>query len=126
MDAHPVAVSLAIKAEPKEIWAALTDGAVSPAYYAIYAAYGTGWDDPDGADPKRRGLTVEAERLCRLVVELEPDDLADLFAERFRKSFRATCHYNSVAAIFSMMNASISSPILMSLKLTRLIPHSKP
>jgi RNA polymerase sigma factor (sigma-70 family) len=41
---------------------------------AIYAAYGTGWDDPDGADPKRRGLTTEAERLGRLVVELEPGD----------------------------------------------------
>lgn len=41
---------------------------------AIYAAYGTGWDDPDGADPRRRGLTVEAERLCRLVVELDPHD----------------------------------------------------
>lgn len=41
---------------------------------AIYAAYGTGWDDIAGADHKRRGLTVEAERLARLVVELQPDD----------------------------------------------------
>ena len=41
---------------------------------AIYAAYGTGWDDPTGVDPKRRGLTAEATRLCRLVVELQPDD----------------------------------------------------
>lgn len=41
---------------------------------AIYAAYGTGWEDPAGADPKRRGLTAEAIRLSRLVVELEPDD----------------------------------------------------
>ena len=41
---------------------------------AIYAAYGTGWDDPGGADPKRRGLTAEAERLGRLVVELQPGD----------------------------------------------------
>lgn len=41
---------------------------------AIYAAYGTGWDDPGGTDPRRQGLTAEAERLCRLVVELQPDD----------------------------------------------------
>jgi uncharacterized protein YndB with AHSA1/START domain len=33
MDTHPVTVSLAIKAEPEAIWAALTDGTVSPAYY---------------------------------------------------------------------------------------------
>jgi RNA polymerase sigma-70 factor (ECF subfamily) len=39
---------------------------------AIYAAYGAGWDDPHGSDPKRSGLTDEAERLVRLVVELEP------------------------------------------------------
>ena len=41
---------------------------------AIYAAYGTGWDDPQGTDPKRRGLTHEAARLSRLVVDLQPDD----------------------------------------------------
>lgn len=37
---------------------------------AIYAAYGTGWDDPGGADPKRRGLTSEAIRLARMLAEL--------------------------------------------------------
>lgn len=41
---------------------------------AIYAAYGSGWDDPTGADARRRGLTDEATRLARLVVELAPDD----------------------------------------------------
>lgn len=41
---------------------------------AIYAAYGAGWDDPEGHDPRRSGLTAEAERLARLVVELQPDD----------------------------------------------------
>ena len=41
---------------------------------AIYAAYGTGWDDPAGADPKRQGLTEEATRLGRLMVTLQPDD----------------------------------------------------
>jgi RNA polymerase sigma-70 factor (ECF subfamily) len=39
---------------------------------AVYAAYGTGWDDAEGADQKRRGLQAEAERLGRLVVELQP------------------------------------------------------
>lgn len=39
---------------------------------AIYAAYSAGWDDPHGADLKRSGLTAEAERLVRLVIELEP------------------------------------------------------
>ncbi len=39
---------------------------------AIYAAYGAGWDDPNGSDPKRSGLTGEAQRLVRLVIELEP------------------------------------------------------
>ncbi len=34
---------------------------------AIYAAYGSGWDDPAGADPKRAGLTREAIRLARLL-----------------------------------------------------------
>lgn len=33
MHTDPVTVSLAIKAEPEQIWAALTDGAASPAYY---------------------------------------------------------------------------------------------
>jgi predicted RNA polymerase sigma factor len=41
---------------------------------AIYAAYGAGWDDPGGSDPKRRGLTAEAIRLARLVVELRACD----------------------------------------------------
>ena len=41
---------------------------------AIYAAFGTGWDDPGGSDPRRSGLTVEAIRLARIVVELRPGD----------------------------------------------------
>ncbi len=41
---------------------------------AIYAAYGTGWDDPAGADSKRVGLTIEALRLARLVTQLLPEE----------------------------------------------------
>jgi RNA polymerase sigma-70 factor (ECF subfamily) len=39
---------------------------------AIYAAYGTGWEDVTGEDPKRRGLSEEATWLARLVVGLLP------------------------------------------------------
>ena len=35
---------------------------------AIYAAYGSGWDDVAGADPRRRGLAAEAIDLGRLLV----------------------------------------------------------
>jgi predicted RNA polymerase sigma factor len=41
---------------------------------AIYAAYGSGWEDVAGADPRRRGLAEEAIWLGRLVVRLLPDE----------------------------------------------------
>lgn len=40
----------------------------------IYAAYGTGWDDVDGADALPRGLTSEAIDLCRILCRLMPDE----------------------------------------------------
>ncbi len=39
---------------------------------AIYAAYGTGWEDVLGGDPKRKGLTEEAIWLARTLVALSP------------------------------------------------------
>ncbi len=39
---------------------------------AIYAAYGTGWEDVLGGDPKRKGLTEEAIWLARALVALSP------------------------------------------------------
>lgn len=39
---------------------------------AIYATYGSGWEDVAGADPRRRGLAEEAIWLGRLVVGLLP------------------------------------------------------
>jgi RNA polymerase sigma-70 factor (ECF subfamily) len=39
---------------------------------AIYAAYGSGWDDVAGADPRRKGLAAEAISLGRLLVQLMP------------------------------------------------------
>ncbi len=39
---------------------------------AVYAAYGSGWEDVAGADPKRRGLAEEAIWLGRLIAGLLP------------------------------------------------------
>jgi RNA polymerase sigma-70 factor (ECF subfamily) len=41
---------------------------------AIYAAYGTGWDDVAGTDPKRGGLAQEAVWLVRTLLQLLPDE----------------------------------------------------
>ena len=41
---------------------------------AIYAAYGSGWKDVAGADPRRQGLAEEAIWLGRLVTRLLPDE----------------------------------------------------
>jgi RNA polymerase sigma-70 factor (ECF subfamily) len=41
---------------------------------AIYAAYGSGWDDVAGGNPSLRGLTGEALYLGRLVVRLLPGE----------------------------------------------------
>jgi RNA polymerase sigma-70 factor (ECF subfamily) len=40
---------------------------------AIYAAYGSGWEDVGGADPRRRGLAAEAIVIGRLLVQLLPE-----------------------------------------------------
>jgi len=39
---------------------------------AIYAAFGSGWDDVTGADPRRKGLATEAIHLGRLLWRLMP------------------------------------------------------
>lgn len=39
---------------------------------AIYAAYGTGWEDAAGVDPQQRWLAEEALRLARVTVQLLP------------------------------------------------------
>jgi predicted RNA polymerase sigma factor len=41
---------------------------------AIYAAYGSGWEDVAGADPRRRGLTEEAIWLSRVLLQLMPEE----------------------------------------------------
>ncbi|MBC8120398.1 MAG: hypothetical protein H7Y22_01005 [Gemmatimonadaceae bacterium] len=41
---------------------------------AIYAAYGTGWEDVAGTDPRRKGLAEEAIWLARVLVRLVPTD----------------------------------------------------
>jgi predicted RNA polymerase sigma factor len=63
-------------------------------YDAIYAAYGTGWEDPAGVDRRRSGLADEAVRLAGIAVELLPDDpeahglLALLLHSRARRAAR--------------------------------------
>ncbi|NBD24630.1 RNA polymerase sigma factor [Paenibacillus glycinis] len=41
---------------------------------AIYAAYGSGWDDVKGADSRRKGLASEAIYLGRLLAKLMPNE----------------------------------------------------
>ncbi|HEU4458704.1 MAG TPA: DUF6596 domain-containing protein [Methylibium sp.] len=41
---------------------------------AVYAAYGTAWDDVAGTDPRRRGLALEALALARTLAALLPDE----------------------------------------------------
>lgn len=40
----------------------------------IYAAYGSGWEDVSGGDPRRKDLAREAIFLGRMLVDLLPDD----------------------------------------------------
>jgi RNA polymerase sigma-70 factor (ECF subfamily) len=41
---------------------------------AIYAAYGSGWDDVAGADPRRKGLSAEAIILGRVLIGVMPSE----------------------------------------------------
>src|SRR5450432_2606649 len=41
---------------------------------AVYAAYGSGWEDLAGADPRRKGLSKEAVDLGRLLAQLMPNE----------------------------------------------------
>jgi len=45
---------------------------LGPVLDAVYAAYGTGWEDAAGIDPRRVGLTGEAIWLARIVAGLMP------------------------------------------------------
>jgi predicted RNA polymerase sigma factor len=55
--------------EPKELPSRL-DAVLE----AIYATYGSGWDDVAGADPRRQGLAAEAIDLGRLLLRLMPSE----------------------------------------------------
>jgi predicted RNA polymerase sigma factor len=47
---------------------------LGPVLDAVYAAYGTGWEDAAGVDPRRRGLAQEAIFLARILVQLVPEE----------------------------------------------------
>jgi RNA polymerase sigma-70 factor (ECF subfamily) len=45
---------------------------LAPVLDAVYAAYGAGWDDANGVDPRRSGLASEAIHLARILASLIP------------------------------------------------------
>lgn len=47
---------------------------LDPVLAAVYAAFGSGWDDVTGADARRRGFATEAVWLGRVIVDLVPGD----------------------------------------------------
>jgi predicted RNA polymerase sigma factor len=55
---------------------------LGPVLDAVYVAYGSGWDDVAGADPRRRGLADEAVWLGGVLAELLPaePEAAGLYA----------------------------------------------
>ena len=63
---------------------------------AIYAAYGSGWDDVAGADPRRKGLATEALDLGRLLLLMPAEPEAQgllalmLYCESRRDARRTT------------------------------------
>ncbi len=67
---------------------------------AIYAAYGIGWDEAEGADSRGRDLAEEAFWLARVLRDLRPDDpeirgllALMLFCEARREARRADGRY---------------------------------
>ena len=61
---------IAFEVPPPSQWRERLDDVLD----AVYAAYGSGWDDVAGTDPRRRGLAVEALSLARLLAQLLPDE----------------------------------------------------
>jgi RNA polymerase sigma-70 factor (ECF subfamily) len=47
---------------------------LGPVLDAVYAAYGTGWEDAAGVDPRRRGLAGEAIWLAQILARLLPGE----------------------------------------------------
>lgn len=47
---------------------------LGPVLDAVYAAYGAGWEDAAGVDPRRRGLAEESIWLARILVRLMPKE----------------------------------------------------
>src|SRR5262249_27220349 len=45
---------------------------LGPVLGAVYAAYGTGWEDAAGVDPRRPGPAQDALRLARILARLVP------------------------------------------------------
>ena len=63
-----VAAGIPLHVPPAGEWPARLDAVLT----AVYTAYGEGWDDPRGSDPRTRGLASEAMWLGRLLAEACP------------------------------------------------------
>jgi uncharacterized protein YndB with AHSA1/START domain len=70
-------VQVAVRATPEQVWTALTDGAVTPAYYYGFVADfgdlrpGTGYRSTAGGGDMITGEVLEAEAARRLVVTFD-------------------------------------------------------
>ena len=77
---------------------------------AIYAAYGTAWDDVAGADPRLAGLADEAIWLARLTVQLAPDQPAalGLLAMMLRCEARRAARRASDGAFIALRDQNVA------------------
>lgn len=77
---------------------------------AIYAAYGTAWDDVAGADPRLAGLADEAIWLARLTVQLAPDqpEALGLLALMLHCEARRSARRGPNGGFIPMRNQNIS------------------
>ena len=76
---------------------------------AIYAIYGTGWDDPLGSDPRSRDLVPEALRLAQLISELLPDNAEahGLAALMLHSDARATARRSPNGAFIALAEQDV-------------------
>lgn len=77
---------------------------------AIYAAYGSGWDDVAGADRKRQGLTEEAIFLARLAAGLLPaePEVRGLLALILHCEARRAARRNATGAFVTLSDQDTS------------------
>jgi RNA polymerase sigma-70 factor (ECF subfamily) len=77
---------------------------------AIYAAYGSGWEDMAGADPRRKGLAMEAIELGRLLVRLMPaePEVRGLLALMLHSAARRDARRNATGAYVPLSEQDVA------------------